>query len=139
MDGGAAGGLSSPGAARAWHFPKWELRAVSRTWAQRLGRKAQGKEGWRDCEVQRVLVGGLRRPCPALSAIPPPSQMGTGGGAPGMPQSLLEVSGNPESRAKPWTLAWGTLPPLQTRRRVPTHPFLSLESSIRHSANPLGP
>lgn len=105
MDGGAAGGLSSPGAARAWHFPKWELRAVSRTWAPRLGRKAQGKEGWRDCEVLRVLVAGLRRPCPALSAIPPPSQMGTGGGAPGMPQSLLEVSGNPESRAKLWILA----------------------------------
>ena len=84
-----------------------------------------------------MLVGGPRRPCPVLSAIPPPSQMGNGVGAPGMPlQSLLEVSRNPESRAKPWILASRTLPPLQTLRRVPTHPFLSLESSVRHPPKP---
>lgn len=40
VDGGAAGGLSSPRAARAWHFPKWEPPAVARAGGLRLGRKA---------------------------------------------------------------------------------------------------
>ncbi|XP_067601910.1 DNA-directed DNA/RNA polymerase mu isoform X3 [Pseudorca crassidens] len=39
---GLRGEPSSPGAARAWHFPEWELRAVSRAGARALEERPQG-------------------------------------------------------------------------------------------------
>ncbi|XP_032498819.1 uncharacterized protein LOC116759315 isoform X1 [Phocoena sinus] len=39
---GLRGEPSSPGAARAWHFPEWELRAVSRAGARALEGRPQG-------------------------------------------------------------------------------------------------